>query len=92
MEKGHICQKEMKENIRKEHFKMLRAILESKLNARHVFQATNLSVVPTVRYSAGIIELTKEKVKEMDRKTMYVELDQTLGGCTYQEVKEVGGL
>ena len=45
----------MKENIRKEFFKWLRAILKSKLNTKHVFQAIN-TWVPTVRYSAGIIE------------------------------------
>ena len=56
LEKRDICQKEMKENIRKEHFKRLRATLKSKLNAKHVSQAINTWVVPTVRYSAGIIE------------------------------------
>ena len=56
LEKRDICQKEMKENIRKEYFKTLRAKLKSKLNAKHVFQARNTWVVPTVRYSAGIIE------------------------------------
>ena len=56
LEKRDICQKEMKENIRKEYFKRLRASLKSKLNAKHVYQAINTCVVPTVRYSAGIIE------------------------------------
>ena len=68
----------MRENIRKKFFKRLRATLKSKLNAKHVFQAIN-TWVPTVRYSAGIIEWTKEEVKEMGRKTrrittMYGEL------------------
>ena len=67
LEKGDICQEEMKENIRKEYFKWLIATLKSKLNTKHVFQAT--SVVPTVRYSTGIIAWKKEEVKEMDRKT-----------------------
>ena len=56
LEKRDICQKEMKENIRKEHFKRLRATLKSKLNAKHVSQAISTWVVPTVRYSAGVIE------------------------------------
>ena len=64
--KGDICQEEMKENIRKECFKRLRATLKSKLNVKHVFQAMDTWLVPTVRYSAGIIEWTKEEVKEMD--------------------------
>ena len=55
LEKQDACQ-EMKENIRKEYFKKLRATLNSKLNVKHVSQAINISVVPTVRYSAGIVE------------------------------------
>ena len=45
LEKGDICQ-EKKENIRKNT--RLRAILKSKLNAKHVFQAINTLAVPTV--------------------------------------------
>ena len=69
LEKGDICQEEMKENIRKEYFKRLIATLKSKLNAKHVFQTINTWVVPSIRCSAGISEWTKEQVKEMDRKT-----------------------
>ena len=51
-------------------------------------------------YSAGIIEWTKEDVKKMDQKkkkrlspcAVGFIRDQTLSGCTYQEVKEVVGL
>ena len=56
----------MKKNIRKEYFKRLKATLKSKLNAKHGFQAINTWVVPTILYSAGIIEWTKEEVKGMD--------------------------
>ena len=56
LEKGDICQKEMKENIRKEYFKRLRATLKSKLNAKHISQVINTWMVPAIRYSAGIIE------------------------------------
>ena len=79
LEEGDICQEEMKENIRKEYFKKLRATLFWQLNAKYVFQAINTWVVPTFQYSADIVEWTKEEVKEMDRKTrkiitMYGEL------------------
>ena len=47
----------------------MRATLKLKLNAKHIFQAINIWVVPTVRCGAGIIEWTKEEVKEMDPKT-----------------------
>ena len=73
-------------------------MLKSKLNTKHVFQAINTWVVPTIRYGAGIIEWTKEEGKEMDQKTMRLSPcvvgytgDQTFGGCAYEEVKEVGG-
>ena len=55
-------------------------------------------MVPTVRYSAGIIELTKEDVKEMDQKTR--KISTMYGGLhpisivewLHQEGKEVVGL
>ena len=59
----------MKRNIRKKYFKRFSATLKSKLNAKHVFQAINTWMVPTVRYGAAIIEMMKEEVKEMDWKT-----------------------
>ena len=49
----------------------MRATLKLKLHANNVFQAINMGV-PTVRYSAGIIEWPKEEVKEMDRKTRMI--------------------
>ena len=97
LEKRDICQ-EMKENIRKEYFKKLRASLKSKLSAKHVSQAINTWVVPTIRYSADIIERTKEDVKEMDQKprkiiTMYGGLrPRSNVERLYQDVKEVVGL
>ena len=69
LEKGGICQEEMKESIRKEYFKRLKATLKLKFNAKNVFQVINTLVLLTVRFSAGIIESTKEAVKEIDRET-----------------------
>ena len=66
LEKADICPEEMKENIRKEHFKRLRATLKSKLNAKHVFQAIDTWVVLTIRYTPDIIVWAKGEVKEMD--------------------------
>ena len=65
LEKGQICQEEMKEN-RKEYFKRFRATLKTKLNAKHLFQEINIWVVPPYQVIAGIVEWTKEEVKEMD--------------------------
>ena len=41
LEIGDICPGGMKENIRKEYFKRLRATLKSKLNPKHVSQVIN---------------------------------------------------
>ena len=41
LENGDIHQDGMKENFRKEYFKTFRATLKSKLNPKHVYQATN---------------------------------------------------
>ena len=41
LEKGDMCQEEIKENIRKEYFKRLRETLKSKLSAKHISQAIN---------------------------------------------------
>ena len=60
------------DNIRKEYFKRLRATLKSKLNAKHVFQVINTWLVPTVRFSVGIIEWTKEEATEIDPKARKV--------------------
>ena len=60
------------DNMRKEYFKRLRATLKSKLNAKHVFQVINTWLVPTVRYSVGIIEWTKEEATEIDPKARKV--------------------
>ena len=60
------------DNIRKEYFKRLRATLKSKLNAKYVFQVINTWLVPTVRYSVGIIEWTKEEATEIDPKARKV--------------------
>ena len=56
LDKGDICKEEMKENIRKQYFKRLRATLKSKLHAKHVFQVINTWVVPTLQYSTAIIQ------------------------------------
>ena len=58
LEKRDMCQKEMKENIRKEWFKRLRATLKSKLNAKHSFQVINIWMVSTVRL---VLELLNEQ-------------------------------
>ena len=60
---------EMKEIIRKEYFSRVRKILKSKLNGGNIIRAINSRAVSVIRYSAGIVDWTKEEIKCIDRKT-----------------------
>ena len=59
----------MKRSVKTEYFRRAGSALKSKLNAGNVFQAVNIWAVPTVRYGALIIQWTKEKLQQKDRKT-----------------------
>jgi hypothetical protein len=60
---------EMKEILRNEYAKRMKKILKSKLNARNIIKAIDSRAISIIRYGAGLIEWTKEELKEMDRKT-----------------------
>ena len=47
---------EMKEKVKKEYIKRLKAILISKLNLVNAVKAINTRSVPVIRYSAGIVD------------------------------------
>ncbi|XP_068738999.1 uncharacterized protein [Montipora capricornis] len=59
----------MKEVICKEYFRWIRKILKSKLNGGNVVNAMNSRAVSIIRYSAGIVEWTKDELRKLDRKT-----------------------
>ena len=46
----------------------VRAVLKAKLCAGKTIQAINTWAVPVIRYSAGIVEWTKEEITKMDTK------------------------
>ena len=50
-----IKMKEMKEKVRKEYYRRLRLLLESKLNGGNVIKAVNTWAVAVLRYSGGIL-------------------------------------
>ena len=55
LDKDNICQGKMKEKVKKEYYKRVRAVLKSKLNGGNVINAINIWAVATVRYGARII-------------------------------------
>lgn len=59
----------MKEVICKEYFRRIRKILKSKLNGGNVVNAMNSRAVSIIRYSAGIVEWTKDELRKLDGKT-----------------------
>ena len=61
--------KKVKKSIRTNYFKRLRAILKSKLSGRNQITAINSYAVPVITYTAGIIDWTKEELRDLDTKT-----------------------
>ena len=59
---------EMKEILRNEYFRRIKRIHKSKLNVVNTLRAINSRAVSIIRCRAGLIEWTKEELKEMDRK------------------------
>ena len=71
MEPDRFKNLEMKEKVRKEYFCRIKKILKSKLNSDNVVPAINSRVVAVIRYSVGLINWAKDKLRLIDRKTMH---------------------
>ena len=69
LESDQIKHEEMKKVVTKEYFRRIRKILKSKLNAGNVVSAINSKAVSLIRYGAGILNWTKNEVRNLDRKT-----------------------
>ena len=67
IESEEIKYQEMKENIKKEYIKRLKAILKLKLNSGNTVKAINSWAVPIIRYSAGIVDWKNSELHNMDR-------------------------
>ena len=55
--------------IRTSYYDRLKKLLKSKLNAGNLMKAINCWAVASVRYSAAIVDWTKEELRQFDRKT-----------------------
>ena len=69
LEFDDIVQKEMKEKVKTTYLKRLKFVLKSKLNSRNLINGINTWAVAEVRYSAGILNWTKDKIDTLGRKT-----------------------
>ena len=69
LEVDDIKRSEMRDVIKKGYLRRLRKMLKSKLNGGNIIKVINSKAVSLVRYGAGIIEWTKDELREIDRKT-----------------------
>ena len=72
IEGEEIKHQELKEKVKKEYIKRLKAILKSKHNSENTVKAINTWTVPVFRYSAGIIDRKNSELCNMNRKTRKV--------------------
>ncbi len=69
LEADNIKHEQMKDKIMNEYVNRLKKLLKSKLNSGNLFQAINTWAVSLYRYGAGIVDWTKEEMKQIDRRT-----------------------
>ena len=60
---------EMKGKAKKEHYRRVRKVLETKLNSENVFKAIDCWAVSVVIYSAVFLGWSRLQLKEIDRRT-----------------------
>ncbi len=69
LESEDIMMKEMKEKVRKEYLRRVKAAAGSQLYAGRLLQAVNTWAVSVVRYTAGILNWTERELQAMDTRT-----------------------
>ena len=58
----------MKEKIRKECYRRIRAVLQSELNAKNKLEAINTLAISVVSYRFNVVNWNLEEIKRLDRK------------------------
>ena len=58
----------MKEKIRKECYRRVKAVLQSELNAKNKLEAINTLAIPVVSYSFNVVNWNLEEIRRIDRK------------------------
>ena len=69
MELDKIKEEEMKCTYRKEHFRRVRLVNQSKLKGKNKIWAINAWAVSLIRFGAGIVKWRKDELESMDRRT-----------------------
>ena len=55
LEADEVMATEMKDKVKKEYYRIVRKVLETKLNSGNVFKAINTWAVSVMRYSAALL-------------------------------------
>ena len=69
LEGADIKMKDMKEKVRKEYLRRVKATAGSQLHAGNLLQAVNTWAVSVARYTAGILDWSDRELEAMDTKT-----------------------
>ena len=64
-----VKNREMKEKVRNEYLRRVKLLAKSELYAGNLVKGINAWAIGVVRYSAGILDWTKEDLRQMDVKT-----------------------
>ena len=64
-----IMNREMKEKVKSEYIRRVKKLLRSQLNGGNVIAGMNAWAVGIIRYGAGVLDWTKEELKNIDIKT-----------------------
>ena len=68
LEADVVIVNEMKDKVKKEYYRRVRKVLETKLNTGNVFKAINTWAVSMVRYSAAFLGWSRLYLEEIDRR------------------------
>ena len=72
LEVNKVMINEMKDKVKKEYYRRVRKVLETKSNSGNVFKATNTWAVSVVRYAAAFLGWSILQLDETDSRTIYL--------------------
>ena len=70
LEADEVMVNEMKDKVKKEYYRRVRKVLETKLNSGNVFKAINTWAISVVRYSAAFLGCSRPQLEGIDRRTI----------------------
>ena len=72
LEADEVMVNERKDKVKKEYFRRVRKVLETKLNSGNVFKAINTWTVSVVRYPTAFLGWSRIQLEEIGRRTRHL--------------------